>query len=275
MTLLSMNEITTFRWSLEEDVENYQQAGYRAIGVWRQKLSDGDEDRAIDLLIESGLYVSNLTWAGGFTGSDGRTLAESIDDAAEAIRLAAALQAGCLVIYPGGRNNHTYRHAGRVFRCALDELLPLAESVDVPLAIEPMHAACAAEWTFLTDVKCVVALLEEYHSPCLKLACDTYHFPFGARHRHVLERLAPYIGIVHLADRRLPPSVDQQRCPLGYGRLPLAEIVATLQDSGYSGAFDVKLIGPEIEVGDYWRVLEQSQVAFAELAKSPARSSLA
>ena len=29
MTLLSMNEITTFRWSLEEDVENYQEAGYK------------------------------------------------------------------------------------------------------------------------------------------------------------------------------------------------------------------------------------------------------
>jgi sugar phosphate isomerase/epimerase len=275
MTLLSMNEITTFRWSLEEDVENYQQAGYRAIGVWRQKLSDGDEDQAIDLISESGLDVSNLMWAGGFTGSDGRTLAESIDDAADAIRLAAALQAGCLVIYPGGRNNHTYRHAGRVLRTALDELLPLAESVDVPLAIEPMHAACAADWTFLTDVKCAETLLEEYRSPCLKLACDTYHFPFGARHRHVLERLAPHIGIVHLADRRLPPSVDQQRCPLGYGRLPLAEIVTTLQDSGYSGAFDVKLIGPEIEVSDYQGVLEHSQVAFAELASSPARSSLA
>jgi sugar phosphate isomerase/epimerase len=275
MTLLSMNEITTFRWSFEEDVENYQQAGYRAIGVWRRKLSDGDEDRAVDLVTESGLVVSNLMWAGGFTGSDGRTLAESIDDAAEAIRLAAALQAGCLVVYPGGRNNHTYRHAGRVLRSALDQLLPLAEGVDVPLAIEPMHAACATDWTFLTDVKSVVTFVEEYRSPCLKVAYDTYHFPFGARHRHVLERLVPHIAIVHLADRRLPPSIDQLRCPLGLGRLPLTEIVATLQESGYAGAFDVKLIGPEIEVNSYWGVLEQSQVAFAELAQSPARSSLA
>jgi sugar phosphate isomerase/epimerase len=275
MTLLSMNEITTFRWSLEEDVENYQLAGYRAIGVWRQKLTDGDEDRAIDLLAESGLHVSNLMWAGGFTGSDGRTLAESVDDAAEAIQLAAALRAGCLVIYSGGRNNHIYSHAGRVFRSALEELLPLAEATDVTLAIEPMHAACATDWTFLTDINSVVLLLEEYKSPCLKMAYDTYHFPFGAKHLEVLEQLVPHIGIVHLADRRLPPSIDQLRCPLGCGRLPLAEIVTTLQESGYNGAFDVKLIGPEIEVVDYWKVLEQSLVAFAELAQAPARTSLA
>ena len=50
-----MNELTTFRWSLEEDVEHYQHAGYQSIGVWRQKLADGEEDRGIDLLAASGL----------------------------------------------------------------------------------------------------------------------------------------------------------------------------------------------------------------------------
>ena len=40
----------------------------------------------IELLADSGLKVSNLLWAGGFTGSDGRSLRESIDDAEEAVR---------------------------------------------------------------------------------------------------------------------------------------------------------------------------------------------
>ena len=90
MTLLSMNEITTYRWSLEEDVENYQEAGYSGIGVWRCKVADGDENQTIDLLNASGLKVTHLSWAGGFTGSDGRSAAESIVDALEALRLAAA-----------------------------------------------------------------------------------------------------------------------------------------------------------------------------------------
>jgi sugar phosphate isomerase/epimerase len=275
MTLLSMNEITTFRWSLEQDVENYQQAGYRAIGVWRQKLADWVEDQAVDLLLGSGLSVSNLMWAGGFTGSDGRTPAESIDDAAEALRLAAGLMAGCLVVYPGGRNNHTFRHAGRLLRSALDELLPLAEATEVPLAIEPMHAACAADWTFLTDLASVVTLIEEYRSPCLKLAYDIYHFPFEARQRHLLAGLAPHIAIVHLGDRRALPTIEHERCLLGQGKLPLRETVATLQDAGYTGAFDVKLLGSEVETHDYWTLLEQSQLAFSELAAAPGPPSLA
>jgi sugar phosphate isomerase/epimerase len=275
MTLLSMNEITTFRWSFEEDVENYQQAGYSAIGVWRHKLADGDENQAIDLLAASGLDVTHLAWAGGFTGSDGRTLAESVDDAQEAIRLAAGIMARCLVIYSGGRNNHTYRHAGRLLRLALDDLLPLAEAVEVPLAIEPMHAACAADWTFLNDLDSVVSLIHEYDSPYLKIAFDTYHFPINGRHRDVLGRLVPHIGIVHLGDRRQAPSVEQERCPLGHGRLPLGDVICTLQEAGYTGAYDIKLLGSEIESFDYWTLLEQSQLAFGELAPAPAQRSLA
>lgn len=275
MTMLSMNEITTYRWSLEEDVEHYQEAGYHAIGVWRQKLTDENEERAIDRLADSALCVSNLLWAGGFTGSDGRSLDESVDDAAEALRLAAGVGAGCLVIYPGGRNNHTFRHAGRLLRIAIDELLPLAEDAGVPLAIEPMHAACAAEWTFLTDLASVLELIEEFQCPFLKLALDTYHFPGGNATSDLLAGVAPHVSIVHLGDRRLPPSIDQERCPLGCGQLPLGEIVTTLQNAGYAGAFDVKLMGPEIEECDYWTLLEHSQSAFAELAGASTTQSLA
>jgi len=268
---LSMNEVTTFRWSLEEDLENYRRAGYRSIGVSRHKLTDMDAERAVDLIAASGLCVSNLSCAGGFTGIGGGTLREGIDDAADALRLAAAMQAGCLVIHPGGRNNHISRHALRLLCTALDELLPLAEDCEVPLAVEPMHAACAAEWTFLTDMETVLQLLEEYRSDFLKLAYDTYHSPWERPDRNLLGEIAGHVGIVYLADRRQPPSIDQDRCPLGQGVLPLGEIVATLFEAGYTGPFDVRLMGPEIEARDYWTWLQQSQLAFADLV--PASSS--
>ena len=102
MARLSINEMTTYRWSFEEDVVELKSAGIPAIGVWRQKVADVGEDRAVALLAQSGLAVSNLLWAGGFTGSDGHTFVESIQDAADAIRLAARLRAGCLVVYSGG-----------------------------------------------------------------------------------------------------------------------------------------------------------------------------
>lgn len=275
MLLLSMNEITTLRWSLEEDIVRYQQAGFRSIGIWRQKLTVGDEEQAIDYIAGSGMQVSSLLWAGGFTGSDGRTLEECILDAAEALRHAAALQAGCLELIAGGRNNHTFRHADRLLRLALDELLPLAEDLGVPLALTPMHPACAADWTFQTDLASTVAFIREYQTRLLKLAYDTYHFPLGMRQRHLLTGLAPHTAIVHLSDRRLPPSVDQECCLLGCGAVPLAEIVSTLHAAGYSGPFDVKLVVPDVHANNYWSILEHTQMYCADLMPAPAPSSMA
>ena len=86
MARLSINELTTFRWTFEEDVHHYQAAGIEGIGVWRQKLSDFGEEKGIELLVDSGLRVSSLLWAGGFTGSDGRSHKESVEDGKEAIK---------------------------------------------------------------------------------------------------------------------------------------------------------------------------------------------
>ena len=125
MARLSMNEMTTYRWSFDNDVAEYRAAGIPAIGVWRQKLSDYGEEKGIELLAETGLPVSNLLWAGGFTGSCGHSFRESVDDAAEAIRLAAALKAGCLVVYSGGRAGHTHNHARRLLIEAMRELVDI------------------------------------------------------------------------------------------------------------------------------------------------------
>lgn len=275
MLELSMNEVTTYRWSLEEDVENYCRAGYHSIGVWRHKLCDLDEEQAVDLLVGSGLGVSNVACAGGFTGLGGFSFREGVDDAILALRLAARVQAGCLVVHPGGRNNHTSRHAFRLLRLALDELLPTAEHYEVPLALEPMHAACAASWTFLTDFERVSELVADYSTPYLKLALDTYHFPWSESDHNILPEIVEHLGVVYLADRREPPSIDHDRCPLGRGELPLADILAALLEAGYAGPFDVRLMGSEIEPADYGRLLDQSRRAFAEFVQSATSRSLA
>ncbi|HMP05245.1 MAG TPA: sugar phosphate isomerase/epimerase [Lacipirellulaceae bacterium] len=269
MPTLSMNEVTTFRWSLEEDIRGYVAAGYEGIGAWRHKLADYSDEQAVDLIAESGLRVTNLSWAGGFTGSDGRSLDEGVHDATQALRLAGALGAGCLVVYPGGRNNHILTHAERLLTSALEQLLDFAADVEVVLAIEPMHPACAGEWTFLTELEATVAFIERFNSPFLKLVFDTYHFGHDRAVFANLAELVPHIGIVHLADRMKPHGIDQERCPLGVGRLELTAIVRGLVEAGYVGDFDVELIGPQLEPSEYESLLRTS-LEFFERVLAPA-----
>jgi sugar phosphate isomerase/epimerase len=265
MARLSMNEMTTYRWSFEEDVANIAAAGIPAIGVWRQKLSDFGEEKGIELLAESGLAVSSLLWAGGFTGSDGRSFRDSVDDAAEAIRLAAQLRAPCLVVYSGARAGHTHNHARRLVRDALAEVLPLAQELGVILGIEPMHVNCAAEWTFLTTLQDTLALMDDVGHSHLKLTFDTYHLGQDQSILEQVDRLNGRIAIVHLGDSREPPQREQNRARLGEGTIPLGAIVAALTAAGYEGDYDVELMGEDIDASCYLSLLEQSKQAYGKL----------
>jgi sugar phosphate isomerase/epimerase len=258
MALLAISELTTFRWSFEEDVEHMRAAGIPAIGVWRQKLTDFGEGRGAELLARAELAVSSLQWAGGFTGSDGRSHAESLHDARQAIRLAELLRAGCLIIHSGARGAHTHNHARRLFRQALDKLLPLAEERGLVLAIEPMPGDCGAEFTFLNCLSETLDLVAGYDSPALRIVLDTGHWGDLPLLRDCLPQLVPQLALVQLGDWRVPPRGEPNRCLLGEGAVPLGEIIQCLGAAGYDGFYEVELMGEEIEAANYHDVLAHS-----------------
>ncbi|MEN1679646.1 MAG: sugar phosphate isomerase/epimerase family protein [Planctomycetota bacterium] len=258
MPRLSMNELTTYRWSFDEDLFHYQQAGYEAIGVWRRKLNDFGEERARELLAESGLAVSNLQWAGGFTGIDGRSHAEAVADGRSAVEQAARIGAGCLVCYTGGRNNHTERHSRRLINAAFSELATVAEQHGVLLAMEPMHSACAGEWSVLTSIREAVDFIAEVGRPSLRLVLDTYHMASPGLAFDQLAEWSDLIALVHLGDWRTPRGVDMTRCRLGEGNAPIREVVSALLDAGYAGDFDVELIGATESPAEYEGLINHS-----------------
>jgi sugar phosphate isomerase/epimerase len=205
-----------------------------------------------------------LLWAGGFTGSDGRTYRDAIDDAMEAITLASRMQADCIVVYSGGRAGHTHNHARRLLAGALKDLLPAARQHQVKLAIEPLHDACAAEFTFLTSINDVIELLDHVGDD-LALVYDTYHLGFDEKSLARIGEIVDKIAIVHLGDAMEPPAGEQNRCQLGQGKLPLPETIAALRSAGYDGYFDVELIGESVEDSDYQTLLLHSRDYVADL----------
>jgi sugar phosphate isomerase/epimerase len=265
MNRLAVSEITTFRWSFEEDVLHYAAAGVQAIGIWRQKLTDYGAERGVELLLHHGLKVSSLQWAGGFTGSDGGTHDESIDDGLEAIRLAHALGAPCLLLHSGSRGIHTHKHARRLLRTALEQLLPLAEALQVSLALEPMPREAGTDWTFLHDWDETLSLIKDLRSDSLQAVLDLYHWGHDDQALARIPELASKLALVQLADARQPPQLEPNRWPLGEGNLPLHAITEQLTSSGYRGFFEVELVGQEIETSDYHELLSRSLQVFQKL----------
>ncbi len=265
MPRLSMNELTTFRWSFDEDLTYYKQAGYQGIGLWLRKLEDFGVERGIEMLQESDLAVSNVMWAGGFTGSDGESVGSSLAEARRTLELAREVNAGCLTLYAGGRNRHTRRHARRLLTSALDDLLPFAELAEVPLAIEPMHPCYSNEWSFLDSLESTLEIIQSYRTPWLKLVYDTFHFPLSEAQDGLLEEMVPHLAVVHLSDRDRPHDLDQERCQLGMGSVPLEAIIHQLLSAGYEGFFDIEILGQSIETTCYHKLLHQSRQVFDQI----------
>lgn len=265
MASLSVSETTTFRWSFEEDVHRYHAAGIPAIGVWRQKLSDFGEEKGAELIADCGLQVSHLFWAGGFTGTDGRSYKASLDDAGEALRTASTLKTSCLIVYSGARGTHTFNHARRLFRDALKELVPLAKELGVYLGVEPMHPGCAGDFTFVTDLEEFFRLLDAVADEQVKLVFDIYHLGLLPDILSQIPRLAPHVILVQLGDAKRPPDGETNRCLLGEGVIPLKDIIQALRDAGYDGFFDVELIGEDVEHCDYPQLLDHAKKAYQEL----------
>jgi sugar phosphate isomerase/epimerase len=256
---LSVNEVSTSRWTFEEDCFKYQEQGFGGVGVWRYKLHEYGDEKAGELLQECQLRVSSLQWVGGFTGTHGLSFREAMLDGFEAIEQAVRIQAGCLIVASGSRGSHTKKHSHRLFVDSLRELCEAAAAVQVKISIEPMHVGCGVDWTFLHEMGQALDLIQNLAQPNLGIVLDTYHMAHESKLIHWLPSLRETLHLVQLGDAKQAPMGEANRCLMGHGVLPLRRIVDELECSGYDGFYEIELQGEEIEHLGYEDILEQSR----------------
>ncbi|MGB0596930.1 MAG: sugar phosphate isomerase/epimerase family protein [Rubripirellula sp.] len=262
MNTLAVSQLSTLRWDLEEDVRAYSQRGFRGIGIYRPKLEDYGLDQTIELLADFGLSVTSLSWAGGFTGSDGRPYQEAVLDAINAVEDAANLQAETVIVLAGGRNNHIRNHARRTLCDALKQVAFVAEEFGVQLSIEPIHPGCGEEWSFLNDLRSTLDIIESVASPQLGIVLDTYHVGMDEEVVRWLPDVIPHLHLVQLGDARHSPLGEMNRCLLGKGCVPIETILETLASHGYEGPLEAELIGEDVETLSYDELLDHTRDFF-------------
>ena len=246
---IAVNEFSTLRWDFQEDVVKYASQGVNKIGLSRDKVSDFGIDAAADLLFEMKMGVSSVNWAGGFTGSDGRSFLDSVEDAKEAIQFAGLVNAECLVLHSGGKNGHTDRHALRIFEHAIDSLLPVAQDYGVRLAIEPMCNADSQPWSIFRQIKPSLDLINAYESPNLGLVVDLFHCGFQLPMLSQIQSVAEKVFLIQVADRK-GPDCSQRRMP-GAGNINLSHWLDALRTAGANCSIEFEAFGTVNASVDY------------------------
>ncbi|WP_430453004.1 sugar phosphate isomerase/epimerase family protein [Rhodopirellula europaea] len=272
MNTLAINQLSTLRWEFEQDAQAYSDRGFEGIGLFRPKLDDLGIDRAVELLAETNLQVTSLSWVGGFTGSDGRGFDDAVRDAMSAVRDAAELRAETLIVLAGGRNNHIRKHARRTLCDALSHLAIIAEEFGVKLSLEPIHAGCGMEWSFVNDLESTLEILDMVDSPNLGIVLDTYHVGMDDRVLDMLPHVVPFMHLMQLGDGRHSPLGEMNRCLLGEGCVPIQSLVHRVLELGYSGPIEVELIGEDVEPLSYESVLDHTR-SYLDQYVGPVKSS--
>jgi sugar phosphate isomerase/epimerase len=262
---LSVSGLTTIRWDLLQDVCGCRDSEFSSIGLWRPKVLEFGEDRAIELLRDSSLDVSSVSWVGGFTGTNGYSFHDSVWDARQAIRFAGEVGAGCVVVASGSRGTHTLNHARRLLLDALRELADDAAEVGVNLALQPMHQMFASDWTFLNTLDETTDILAMADHPQIGLAFDTYHLWQEPDLTARLSELVPLIEVVQVSDWHEPVRSRHDRLLPGDGIIPLAEIFECLIRGGYRGHYDLQVWSDQSWREDYPELIGRARRQFQDL----------
>lgn len=257
---VAVSELSSPRWELPDEIERAAAHGFDAISLWRPKVSDVGAAAAAAMVAAAGLRVSSLQWAGGFTGGDGRSFAESVDDAAEAISVAATLGSPVLVVQSGCRGGHTRSHACRLLVQALEELAPLAARAGVSLALKAVEQRGGTGCGFLGSLREAAELVERCGDPAVRLAVDLWHVADTPDLGRLLPRVAESAAVVQVADRCGSCLPHADRLPAGHGNLPLERIVGDLVACGYRGPFEFDPVGEAVEILGYDGVWHETRL---------------
>ncbi len=260
MVQLSINQVTSKQWTLEEDAFYYDQFQFQGAGLWRFKLDECGTEKTRALMEENHLSASSLSFVGGFTGSDG-AWSESVLDAMAALDLARDLGAPNVLLHTGAKNRHIDSHARRCVTKAIDRLLPLAEEFGIRLLLQPMLESVSRRWNFLHDWEAVFEIIDRYPSHAVGFVLNTHHASFLTEIWDRLPGRIEQLGLVQISDSVHLPRAGKRRddCFLGQGHLLPDHRLRQILDLGYAGWVEVELLGGTWGREGYQQVLESSQ----------------
>ena len=261
---LSLNQMTTEPWSMEETVAACERHGISYIGAWRHKLG-GDAAKAASLIRNADLRVSSLCRGGWFSAPTDGERCERVADNLRAIEEAAALGAPVLVIVAGPADGQTLDDARQTFLDGIAEMIPAAEKAGVTIGIEPLHPMYAAERSVVVTLKQANDLMEKLNHKSVGVVVDVFHLWWDPEVWREIERAQGRIAGFHVSDWPVPlPGILMGRAMMGTGVIELQRLRQAVEAAGYSGPIEVEIFNDEVWKNVSDGLIQQIQDAFVE-----------
>lgn len=258
---LSLNTATVRRQGdLADIIEACARHGIRAIDPWRDQVAAIGLDRAVKVVRDAGLELSGYCRGGMFTSDDAHQQAAR-DDNRRAVDEAKALGAPCIVLVVGGLPQYSRpgsvpsKNIGAAHAQVEDgiaELLEYAKQANMPLAIEPLHPAYAADRACVNTLRQALDIcdrLDPSRSGAIGVALDVYHVWWDFELLAQIARAGKNrLLAFHVCDWLVPTrDILNDRGMMGDGIIDIKSIRAAVEAQGFAGYSEI-----EIFSDDWW-----------------------
>jgi sugar phosphate isomerase/epimerase len=245
---LSLNQISTKKWSIPEAVAGCAEAGVGWIGLWRDKVAETGLDETVRLVKEYGLRVSSLCRGGFFTGFlPGGSPVDGVAETRTAIDEAAALGTDVLVLVVGGVAGDDLAGSRQRVADAVGELAPYARERGVRLGLEPLHPMQCAERSVLSTLDQALTIALDHPADSVGVVVDEFHVWWDPRVEESIGKAAGRILGFHVCDQ-LVPLTDTLlgRALPGDGPIDHRHLRARVEAAGYTGPIEVEVFNAEL-----------------------------
>jgi sugar phosphate isomerase/epimerase len=244
--LLSLNTATLGPGrSLDDAVEGCLRHGIGGISPWRDKVAETGLDRAGRMIRRAGLTVTGVCRGGMFPAASEEGRKQALSENRRAVDEAATLGATCLVMVVGGLppGSKDIEDARRQVADGIAVTLDYARSVNVRLAIEPLHPMYAADRSCINTLAQALDLCDRL-GPGIGVAVDIYHVWWDPDLHAQIARggSAGRLYAYHVCDWLVPTrDVLNDRGMMGDGVVDLRGIRRSVEQAGYEGLCEVEI----------------------------------
>src|ERR1700722_2660260 len=252
---LSLNTATVRRQGdLAEIIEACARHGIRAIDPWRDQVAAIGLDRAARAVRDAGLELSGYCRGGMFTSDASRRM-EVRDDNRRCVDEAKTLGAPCIVLVVGGLPQYSRPGstaskdivtARAQVEDAIAEMMEYAKDAKLPLAIEPLHPAYAADRACVNTTRHALEICERLaprRTGALGVALDVYHIWWDPEVMAQIARAAKdRLLAFHVCDWLVPTKdILNDRGMMGDGGIDIKSLRRAVEAEGFSGYSDIEI----------------------------------
>ena len=236
-----------FREPLAVSARRIADAGFGHVTPWRQEVDELDPERAAASIRAAGLQTAAYCRTMYFTASDAAGRQAAIASNAQALRVAAVLDAPYLVAVVGGlaAGSRDIDDARRQVRDGLAALLPVMRETGVRIALEPLHPVYAADRSVLNTIDQALDwcdALDPQGEGWFGVAVDAYHTWWDPQLYPAIARAGKRIMGFHVCDWRLDTRDPlQDRGMMGDGVIDLRAMRGAVRSAGYGGPVEVEI----------------------------------